>query len=198
MLTGKKNGLGSLLGILVVVALVFLLMNMFGFAQLGKFGCGWEPTFNLGATAEAATSCPESTSDAANDSEWAHDRIDSIESTHVTTGLAYDEDGFEHRFSSGRDDYSAKVARTLRELGFPADPSGRYPAATHVEAKVAYFMREGDQRRVVLVINNAKGPCRGGQQTCDALVRALLPAGAAIYVWSPDDQRPTILSGGGN
>lgn len=197
MVTRSKNSLGSLLGILVLAALLFLLLNTFGVAQVGRFGCGWTPRFNVGApTAEAASDgCPSSVNAAASDAEWARDRADSIEGKHVTTGLAYDEDGFEHRFVSGQDRDAAKVAEALRQLGFPTDPAGRYPAATHVEAKVANWMRVGGVRTMVLVINNKKGPCRDAAQTCDAVVRALLPADAKIYVWSPNDQVPTVLRG---
>jgi len=197
--TKSRNSLGgSLLGILVLAALVFLMLNMFGVAQLGKFGCGWEPQFNLGApAAEAATEgCPTSLKGAATDAKWAADRIATIATEGKTVMLAYDEDGFEHRFTSGEDGDHDSVVSALDEIGYPRNKAGRYPAASHVETKLAYWMREGDVAFVVAVINNNGGPCSRGPQSCRALVQALLPRGSTMLVWWPGQNEPTPLRGG--
>lgn len=186
------------MGILVLAALMFFLLNMFGMAQLGSFGCGFEPQFNVGAPAAEAASegCPDNLKGAATDAAWAADRTDSIANERPTVLLAYDEDGFEHRFRSAADTDEERVIDTLRELGFPPDRAGNYPAASHAEAKVAYWMREGKVKHVVAVINNRKGVCVDEDQTCDAVVKALLPRGYLLEGWSPGRSKPTQLPGG--
>jgi hypothetical protein len=192
----KSKTMQSLLGIFILAAVVFALMNMWYVPTLGKFSCSYEPAFVAQAHAAEDEPCQTSLRGAANDAGWAADRMAELDDEKVTTGLAYDEDGQRHRFVSGRDDDEKLVRKLLQDIGFKADPTGRHPAATHVEAKLAAWMREGDVRTVVLVINNTKGPCVGAAQTCDAVVNALLPAGAAIYVWYPGAQSPTKLTGG--
>ncbi|MDQ3576865.1 MAG: hypothetical protein M3443_04530 [Actinomycetota bacterium] len=192
--TKTNSRLGFVLKILVAAALLFFVMNMFMPSCGAQFGCGsqsWPPQANADSR-----NCPKALSGAATDKKWAADRIATITSEKPTVLLAYDEDGTEHRFTSGEDSDQEKVAKKLGELGFSSDRSGRYPAASHAEAKRAYWMRETGVKHVVAVINNKKGVCQDGDQTCDALTNALLPRGYLIEVWSPGQAKPTQLPGG--
>lgn len=194
MATRSKNSLGSLIGVLVMAALLFMLMNVFGYAQLGKFGCGWEPQFNLGAPAAHAVDdgCPESIRGAMNDAEWAAEQHAGIENEDLTAGRFFDEDGMQHRFDSSRDNAADTALKVGRDVGaFPA--RGRPNVVDHVEVKVAAAMREAEVATGVLVINNSDGPCvRGAASgalpyTCQEIVPRLLAPGATLIVWWQDD-----------
>ena len=166
MAVKSRNGLGSLLGILVLTAVAFILLNLFNVVQVGfgKFGCGWEPNIRFGAVAEAASddACPESISGAMNDAAWAADRYATIQDRHLTTGFFYDEDGIEHEFTSGDEKGvdAQRVVTILEEQGIQPNRAGRYLAASHVETKAAALMRETGVENGVLVINNRAGTSR--------------------------------------
>lgn len=187
--------LSSLTGIVVLAAVLWLLLNFVYAPSCGRFGCSYVPSWLPQAQADA-DGCPESLKGAATDAAWAADRIESIKDEKLTTMLAYDEDGVEHRYASAADTDEKSVIKTLQELGFPPDSAGRYPAAAHAEAKVAYLMRKNGVTHIVAVINNPKGVCSDGDQTCDAVVRKLLPEGAVLEVWEPDRAKPVRLVGG--
>lgn len=135
MATRSRNGIGSLLGILVLAAVAFIVLNMLDVASVGfgKFGCGWEPNIRFGALAEATNDdhCPTSLSGAMNDADWAADRHATIKDKYITTGLMYDEDGIEHEFMSGDEKVAdaQRVVAVLQEQNVPPDRAGRYLAA---------------------------------------------------------------------
>lgn len=52
---------------------------------------------------------------------------------------------------------------------------------THVEIKIAAYMRERNIRSVTLVINHI--PCDGGPFSCDQLIAQILPAGFSLTVY---------------
>ncbi|MGH7606017.1 MAG: hypothetical protein ACREME_01645 [Gemmatimonadales bacterium] len=90
MATKSRHGIGSLLGILVLAAVAFRVLNLFNLVQVGfgKFGCGWEPNVRFGAAAEAAgDDCPTSIRGAMDDTGWAADRYATIKGKYVTIGL---------------------------------------------------------------------------------------------------------------
>jgi len=80
--------------------------------------------------------------------------IQTIAGEKLTVLLGYDEDSMKHRFVSAADADEKKVIAALEHLKYPLDPVGRYPAASHAEAKLAYWMRETGTTFVVAVINN--------------------------------------------
>lgn len=193
MATKSRNGVGSLLGILVLAAVIFILLNIFNVVQVGfgKFGCGWEPNVRFGAVAEAAgdDTCPDSISGAMNDAGWAADRYGTIQDKRLTTGHFYDEDGIEHEFTSGDEKGvdAQRVVAILQEQGVPPNRAGRYLAASHVETKVAALMRETGVQNGVLVINNRAGPCGPSAEgtSCMDVLPSILPAGSHLRVWYP-------------
>lgn len=183
-----------LFGLLVLVALV-----VFGVSYVAshwptgsRFGC-------RGATgpalAHADADCPVDITQADDDATWAAARIRSIPRTGSTaTGLFYDPDGHETRYTSERNansDNALNVGRAARV--FP--DSGRPNVVDHVEVKATAAMRASGVVQGVLVINNAAGPCGqdiGGPYSCSAVVPRLLPAGSSLVVWWPgaDSERP--------
>ena len=197
MATRSRNGIGSLLGILVLAAVAFILLNMFNVVRVGfgKFGCGWEPSIRFGAMADADADtdddqCPTSISDAMNDAAWAADRHATIKYRYITTGLMYDQDGIEHEFTSG-DEKGAdaqRVVAILRGQNVPPNRAGRYLAASHVEPKVAALMRETGIQQGVLVINNRSGPCGPSNEgtSCRDVLPSILSAGSTLRVWFAD------------
>jgi hypothetical protein len=192
--TRSRNGIGSLLGILVLAAVAFVLLNMFNVVSVGfgRFGCGWELNIRFGAMAEAASDdhCPTSISGAMNDGDWAADRNATIKDKYITTGLMYDEDGIEHEFTSGNEKGvdAQRVVAVLQEQGVPPNRAGRYLAASHVETKVAALMREAGVQQGVLVINNRSGPCGPSNEgtSCADVLSSILPAGSTLRVWFAD------------
>lgn len=189
--------LSSLTGIVVAVAVLWLLLNFVYAPSCGRFACSYVPSWWPQAQADTiAGGCPDGLKGAATDAGWAADRMSSIADEKVTTMLAYDEDGAEHRFVSGRDADEANVVKTLEDMKYPPNPVGQYPAASHVEAKIAYWMRVSGVTHVVAVINNKGGPCSDGDQSCAAIVRVLLPRGSTLEVWWPGQSKPTPLTGG--
>lgn len=195
MATRSRNGIGSLLGILVLAAVLFILLNVFNVVSVGfgKFGCGWEPNVRWSAMAEAAGDdhCPTSISGAMNDADWAADRYAMIKDKYLTTGIMYDEDGIEQEFTSGDEKGvdAQRVVAVLQEQGIPPNRAGRYLAASHVETKVAALMREAGVQQGVLVINNRSGPCGPSNEgtSCTDVLSSILPAGSTLRVWFADD-----------
>lgn len=189
--------LSSLTGIVVVVAVLWLLLNFVYAPSCGRFGCSYTPSWLPQAQADnVAGGCPDGLKAAATDASWAADRIETIADEKPTVLLAYDQDGAEHRFTSGQDSDEQNVTKALEALKYPPDRSGRYPAATHAEAKLAYWMRETGTTFVVAVINNQKGVCADGPQSCTAIVSTLLPTGAELVVWEPGRPEPRRMKGG--
>lgn len=196
MLKSSARAWTRLTGIVVVAAGLWALLNFAYAPSCGRFACSYVPSWWPQAQAATASGCPDGLKGAATDAGWAADRIESIQGEKVTTMLAYDEDGAEHRYVSAADADEKLVIKTLQELGHPLDGAGRYPAASHAEAKVAYWMRTTGVTHVVAVINNPKGVCSDADQTCDAVVRKLLPTGAVLDVWEPGKSKPVRLVGG--
>jgi len=115
--------------------------------------------------------------------------METIKDKKLTTGLFYDEDGNEESFTSGEKDDAARQANdVLDDVGIPREPRAkRHAVAAHVEVKVAAQMREARVRYGVLVINNPSGICQGvgGGTGCQDVLRAVLPVGAILAVWTP-------------
>jgi hypothetical protein len=146
-----------------------------------QFGCESAP-----AVANAAGGdCPSDIDDAESDATWAAARLDKIKDEKPTVGLAYDEDGTEHRYDSSKDATANRVDEIPRDLGV-LPPHATTNAANHVEMKVAADMRDGERESIVLVINNQNGPCPDGDPkplTCTTLVPKVLPEDATLTVW---------------
>ena len=112
--------IGRPFGRLVLIALV-----IFGvwyvvdhYHRATKFGCQAS-----GAVAHADNGdCPTSISAADRDAQWAADRIASMPRTRsTTTGLCYDSDGHETRYTSQQDTDSETALNTGRDAGvFPS------------------------------------------------------------------------------
>jgi type IV secretory pathway TrbL component len=182
-----------LIGRLVLVALVvfgiyFVVTHYNGNAN--RFGCG---VVGYGVAHASSGDCPANINAAAKDAQWAADRIATIpRATTATTGLFYDVDGSETRYTSGKEDISARIDAFLRaSQAVRMPPVGQHPAATHVEAKVAMTMREQNVNQGVLVINNPEGPCPGAY-SCQQVLDVLLPPGAPLTVWWPGGQHETF------
>jgi nucleic acid/nucleotide deaminase of polymorphic system toxin len=189
--------LSSLTGIVVLAAVLWALLNFVYAPSCGRFSCSYVPSWWPQAQADTiAGSCPDGLRGAATDAGWAADRIASISDEKVTTMLAYDQDGAEHRFASAEDANAEKVVKVLEELKYEPDRTGRYPAASHAEPKLAYWMRTAGVTSVVAVINNDEGVCKRGEQACTAIIRAMLPRGSTLLVWYPGASKPTELTGG--
>lgn len=182
-----------MIGRLVLVALVafgayFVITHYDGSAS--QFGCD-----GGSATAHADSGdCPDNIDTAAGDAQWAGDRIASIPgTTSATTGLFYDVDGHETRYTSGQEDISTRIDTFLRASGaVRMPPVGQHPAATHVEAKVAVTMREQHVHQGVVVINNPEGPCPGAY-SWQHVLDVLLPPGASLTVWWPAGHHETFI-----
>lgn len=144
--------------------------------------------------------CPDDITAAASDATWAAARLESIAGRKVTTGLAYDEDGAEHTYISGeQDEHYKRAIRVLQEVGAKPSRGGTYPAASHVEVKVAALMREDGISEVVLVVNHPAGICSAGQGlSCQEVLPLVLPPGARLIVWAPpyvEEGHPRVIVG---
>jgi hypothetical protein len=119
--------------------------------------------------------------------------LEAVKDAKRTTGLFYDEDGTEHTITSGADETSGRLDEFLRSSGKTAmPPVGPHPAATHVEAKTALMIREGEiVSGVVVVINHEEGPCPGAY-SCQAVLGVVLPVGYALTVWWPGMNKQTF------
>ncbi|MBB5152496.1 DddA-like double-stranded DNA deaminase toxin [Saccharopolyspora phatthalungensis] len=111
-----------------------------------------------------------------------------------TVGFGYDREGTEFRIASGREDISERVRLTLHNSDVfpPTDDRGPPAVFTHVETKYAQMMKESGQTYGVVVVNNRMCP---GDQGCEAAVRAILPCGSVLVVWTPGRDRPIEIHG---
>lgn len=182
--------LSSLTGIAVMAAVLWLLLNFVYAPSCGRFACSFEPAWIPQAQADSG-SCPDGIAQAANDADWAANRIASIADRKPTVGRFYDSDGMEHSFDSQRGADADKALKVGRDVGvFP--PSGRPNAVDHVEVKVAAAMRDSEETAGVLVINNPGGPCLLDDEgtvapmSCLAYLPRLLPVDTTLTVWWPD------------
>lgn len=146
------------------------------------FGC--QPSEAV-ATAGSGD-CPTSIREAAVDPRWAADRWATIKNDKITTGLFYDQDGNEHEFISGEDTDAARVSQILRaaHVAFPPGAT-THPAASHVETKAAARMRDNRVTAGVVVINNWRGVCGGGNVSpdgCMSVLPVILPRGTSLVV----------------
>jgi SCP1.201-like deaminase len=181
--------LSSLIGLLVLAAVLWLLLNFVYAPSCGRFSCDYEPAWLPQAQADAG--CPDSIRQAVHDERWLRDRLESIQDEKITTGVLYDEDGMAHRFVSGRDDAAATALKVGQDAGiFPA--GGTPFIVDHVEVKVAAVMRHGGVKSGVLVINKDDGPCDPAMPnhpfTCQKILPKLLGTGARLWVfWLDED-----------
>ncbi|GAB3443635.1 hypothetical protein GCM10027436_30800 [Actinophytocola sediminis] len=184
--------------------MLWFLLNFVYAPSCGRFACGYEPSWWPQASADSATGdgCPDGLHDAANDAEWAADRLTSLKDADakVTTGLFFDADGTEHAIGSGFDEDADLAEQALRGVGVEFPPVGRHPAAAHVETKIAALMRENAITYGVVVINNPRGPCGADPASerrfsCGVAVPAILPAGSTLVVWFPGAVEAVMLRG---
>lgn len=173
-----------MLKIFIPALALFLLLNMLWIPHVGRFSCGVTPWFVPVARADSA--CPGSLAGAMGDAQWATDRWEEIRDERQTVGLFYDENGHRHRYESG-DEKGAdaeRVRKVLRDVGAPQAPNGSYPAASHVETKVAALMREHGVKLGTLVINNQ--PCGGDRGlSCQEVLTLVMPPGTVLRLWYP-------------
>lgn len=115
----------------------------------------------------------------------------------VTSGRILDSSGRDiwRALSSGSDRLTGPINDFLmRSPHAKYPPAGPHPAATHVETKYAWFMRQNGIMEADVVINNVRGVCTG-IYSCSIAVPAILPKGAVMRVWYPGATQPTILRG---
>ncbi|GAA4932472.1 DddA-like double-stranded DNA deaminase toxin [Streptomyces coeruleoprunus] len=88
--------------------------------------------------------------------------------------------------TSGRTASTRAIDTFLKSSPHAARPraGAEHTAATHVETKIAWRMREHGITHADVVINNSGGVCRG-PFSCDQAVRAILPRGSTMTVWYP-------------
>lgn len=168
--------------VVVVLGLCFVISHYHGNDQ---FGC----QIDLSAAHADDNSCPTTLGQAANDAQWAADRIATIADEHITTGLLYDGDGHEEKIVSGR--AGSAYESVLRYLApYPSSvvrdrPKG-VDAAGHVEPKATAMMRDSQLTFGVLVINNPNGPCvYASGQGCGVIMQLILSERSTIVVWWP-------------
>jgi hypothetical protein len=183
-----------------MAAVLWLLLNFLYAPSCGRFACSYVPSWWPQATADSGDTCPDSLDGTATDAKWAAARLESIADKKVTTGLAYDQDGTEHTFTSGeQDDHYQRAVKVLQEAGVRLSRGGTYPSAAHVEVKVATSMRENDINEVVLVINHPGGVCSASQGlSCQEVLPLVLPPGVRLIVWAPpyiEEGLPRVFEG---
>jgi hypothetical protein len=189
----------GLFGVLVAAVLVWLLLNLWYMPVLGDFSCSLQPWFVAEAQVEAGDEgCPGSLDEAWNDADWAMDRYEQIASSYRTTALYYLDDGRRHNITSGDDKGpdALRAERALRATG-ASSIRGRYPAASHVEVKVAAIMRENGTTKGEMVINHRAGPCFGNPAiglSCQEVLSLVLPPGAILRVWYLPESGPIAFS----
>ncbi|MFD5112797.1 DddA-like double-stranded DNA deaminase toxin [Streptomyces sp. NPDC058391] len=71
---------------------------------------------------------------------------------------------------------------------------GKYPTASHVEAKYAAWMKREEVSHAKVIINNNEGAC-GYAMNCENAVAAILPAGHTLEVYYPGAGSPKLLRG---
>ncbi|MQY40934.1 hypothetical protein SRB17_89680 [Streptomyces sp. RB17] len=109
---------------------------------------------------------------------------DGLSGKKITTGQVIDDTGAKvgPTVSSGEEGSWADIASFLESSGLQHPPTGEFPAASHVEAKIAWAMRNRGIQRATIVINKKEGVC-AGPYSCSAAVPAILPAGSSLTVW---------------
>lgn len=106
-----------------------------------------------------------------------------------TAGRYVDPDGYTEDVRSGYeiDGEHQQISEHLFRRGYPPSPPGaRVTLGVHVEAKVAWRMRNGGVRHVELVVNNRR--CRGPYSCRELLPEILLP-GQTLVVHAPRTTR---------
>jgi hypothetical protein len=177
----------AVLVVVVMLGLCYVWSHYLGGKSL--FGCG---ASGMGVAHAASDHCPHNMQQAVTDPTWADARLATIAHDKLTTGLFYEVDGTEHRFTSGPGDIANRTDALLRTSGAVAMPAvGQHPAATHVETIVAMTMREQNVGQGVLVINNPRGPCAGAY-SCTQVMDVVLPAQASLTVWWPGGKTMTF------
>ncbi|MFI1386428.1 DddA-like double-stranded DNA deaminase toxin [Embleya sp. NPDC020886] len=113
-----------------------------------------------------------------------------------TTGQIVDSNGepIGGWIDSSRDaEYTAidGLLRVTPDAPHPRDnPMNMHPAASHVEAKVAWRMwgNSKDPRHIMhahVIINNSEGPCKRSNIGCEWTVPWVLPPNSSLTVWYP-------------
>jgi len=118
---------------------------------------------------------------------WAEQQRDKLP-TYVTSGQYFDEDGHSDIVQSGRQDGDEhlRIGELLRELGAFTRPRGTPLMIEHVEAKVAWRMRNGRSGKVLLIINN---PMCVGPESCIEYLEDILLPGQVLTVDDPERRR---------
>ncbi len=116
----------------------------------------------------------------------------------VTTGRIIDSSGnaiSDDIEAGGSSDLVSDTDSYLREHGNPINPRAAvYPAAQHVEAQYAMWMRQNGVTSATVVMNNSAGVC-GGPYGCQGAIREILPVGSSMTVWYPGAENPTVIRG---
>lgn len=172
--------------LLPLLALLFLLNFVYA-PSCARFSCGYEPYWLPQAKADTGV-CPDKLKDVWSNAGWAAERYSEVEGSYQTTGRYYDEDGKPHKIMSGdlKGADAERARTTLRQVGAPTARDGSYPAASHVEVKIAAMMREAGQKAGLVVINNDDGPCfsdRALGLSCQDVLPLVLAPGATLRVW---------------
>jgi hypothetical protein len=104
-----------------------------------------------------------------------------------TRGLWVDDDGQEHDLVSGETDLYEDLKKFLvdNKIG---RTDGQLMVMSHVEAKFAMFMRRTGRMHETIAVN--KLPCKG-QWGCEELLGRILPPGATLTVFGPDNFKET-------
>lgn len=122
-----------------------------------------------------------------------------------TKGRIFDSSGRQigNDVKSGSDSATSDIDKFLKDSPNIENTRARsgkllnQPAATHVETKYAWWLRQQENtgiKDVTVVINNAKGVC-GYPFGCQSAVRAILPRGTTMRVWYPGATEPEVLEG---
>ncbi|WP_269432061.1 DddA-like double-stranded DNA deaminase toxin, partial [Saccharothrix sp. ST-888] len=130
------------------------------------------------------------------DTEFAGNAMSGLPSK-VTSGRIFDAGGndISAGISSGSDGTTAAIDDFLKGSPSISNPRvGPHPAATHVETKYAWWMRQNGVTDADVVINNPKGVCPF-PFGCQAAVPAILPRGSTMRVWYPGATEPKVLEG---
>lgn len=175
-----------LLKVFVPVLALFLLLNFVYTPSCARFSCGYEPYWLLQAEADSGE-CPEALGDAWSNAGWAAERWAEIKDDDKTAGLYYDAHGEPRKIRSGvlKGADTERARQVLRQVGAAAAKDGSYPAAHHVEVKIAARMREDGAKAALVVINHPDGPCpgRGAGLSCQEVLPLVLATGSTLRVW---------------
>ncbi|MEV6201511.1 DddA-like double-stranded DNA deaminase toxin [Streptomyces sp. NPDC051771] len=109
---------------------------------------------------------------------------DGLAGKKITTGQVVDSKGAKVGPEVASGEYGAwsEIASFLRSTDLLHPPNGKaFPAASHVEPRIAWAMRNRGIQRATVVINNTK-VC-SGPWSCSAAVPKILPSGSSLTVW---------------